>query len=105
MIELAPVVLQEFFGHSKLLEPRLVGLYMNALMFPLAVQKELNALRYTSFCALACLAYFFTCLIIKFFQDPHIADTVVAVNPDVQMLEGLPVMFSAFLCQFNIFKI
>lgn len=105
MKDLAPLVLRSFLGSSKLLEDHLVALYMNVLMFPLAAQKEINVLRYTSFCALFCLGYFFACLIVKFFQDPHVEPTVVAINPNVEMLEGLPIMFSAFLCQFNIFKI
>jgi len=70
-----------------------------------AAQKEINVLRYTSFCALFCIGYFFVCLIIKFFEEPHIEPDVVAVGIPSEALQGLPIMFSAFLCQFNIFKI
>lgn len=105
IMDLAPLVLVNFLGDSPLLNKFLVGLCMNALMFPLSSQTTINVLRYTSFGALFCIAFFFVCIVVKFSQDPHVDGSVAAIGKRDEILEGLPIMFSAFLCQFNIFKI
>lgn len=105
MMDLGPPVLQSFIGDTWLLHRVPVGLYMTAVMFPLSIQKSINVLRYTSFLALACIGYFFVCLVVEFCKDPHIDHSVSAVGPPGKIMDGLPIMFSAFLCQFNIFKI
>merc|ERR1712100_82039 len=96
MMDLAPLVLQDFLGKSTFLERIPIGLYMNTLMFPLAAQKEITVLRYTSFCALFCIGYFFVCLIIKFFEESHIESDVVAVGIPSEALQGLLIISAPF---------
>jgi amino acid permease len=88
-----------------MLDPVWVGLYAMALMFPLSVQDSLDALRYTSFSGLLCIFYFWASLAYHFFWSPHVAHDVVAARPVTPWFQGIPVMFSAYVCQFNIFKI
>lgn len=109
ILDLAPAVLRRFagcgVGECQLLEPIWIGLYAMALMFPLSVQDSITALRYTSFIGLICIFYFWGALACHFLTKPHIADGVAIVGPAIRWFQGIPVMFSAYLCQFNIFKI
>jgi len=88
-----------------MLDPVWIGLYAMALMFPLSVQDSITALRYTSFVGLSCIFYFWASLTYHFLMNPHVASGVVAVRPVTPWFQGIPVMFSAYVCQFNIFKI
>lgn len=105
VMDLAPPVLQLLWGPSNLFQPRLVGLIAVALMFPLTCQDSLNSLRFTSSFALACICFLFCALVSTYLESPRVSQSVVTVASLGTWFQGLPVMFSAYLCQFNIFQI
>ena len=89
-----------------------VGMVAVAAVFPLNLVKDLRALKYTSACAVFCLGYFVSCLVAKMAKQGHLyrppdsdATDVVLVNSKYTILIALPIVLSAYLCQFNIFKI
>uniref|UniRef100_A0A7S1ATL6 Amino acid transporter transmembrane domain-containing protein n=1 Tax=Noctiluca scintillans TaxID=2966 RepID=A0A7S1ATL6_NOCSC len=105
VMDLGPKVLGMMFYPSPLLHPLMVGSYAMALMFYFSAQDSLHALRYTSFAVLCCIAYFLYAIVYTFGCDPHVQESVVAINSPSSWFEGVPIMFTAYQCQYNIFKI
>merc|ERR1719159_676829 len=87
----------------------LVTIACLCLIFPFCMKENITVLRYTSALALCCLAYYFSCLAVRFLNQkggPHVHDTVRWYNDDFfEILDGWSIMVAAYLCHFNIFKI
>merc|ERR1712136_438974 len=105
MGDLAPMLLVSVFGETLFLCRYAVGLYAMALMFYFSTQDTLDALRCTSSVALGCISFLVLAIVFTYVRDPVIFDTVTLASSPATWFEGLPIMFSAYLCQFNIFKI
>eukprot|EP00397_Hematodinium_sp_SG-2012_P010188 GEMP01010296.1.p1 GENE.GEMP01010296.1~~GEMP01010296.1.p1 ORF type:complete len:520 (+),score=67.36 GEMP01010296.1:208-1767(+) len=71
------------------------------------VQDSMHKLRHISFLALGGLAYYFIVLLATFTNrsPPMIHPSVKMFGSVSDCLMALPVMFSAYICQFNIFKV
>merc|ERR1712136_20476 len=105
IMDLAPMLLVSVFGETVFLCKYAVGLYAMALMFYFSTLDSLEALKYTSSVALGCISFFVFAIVFTYVRDPVIFDTVPLASSPATWFEGLPIMFSAYLCQFNIFKI
>jgi len=105
IMDLAPMLLVSVFGETVFLCKYAVGLYAMALMFYFSTLDSLEALKYTSSVALGCISFFVFAIVFTYVRDPVIFDTVTLASSPATWFEGLPIMFSAYLCQFNIFKI
>jgi len=105
IMDLAPMLLVSVFGETLFLCRYAVGLYAMALMFYFSTQDTLDALRCTSSVALGCISFLVLAIVFTYVRDPVIFDTVTLASSPATWFEGLPIMFSAYCCQFNIFKI
>jgi len=86
-----------------------IGVFSLCLILPVCLREDITFLRYTSAIALCNLFYFFVCLNIRFWgQDgsPAIHSSVIAYNTNpAEVLQGLSIMLTAYICHFNIFEI
>eukprot|EP00930_Biecheleria_cincta_P048172 TRINITY_DN33520_c0_g1_i1.p1 TRINITY_DN33520_c0_g1~~TRINITY_DN33520_c0_g1_i1.p1 ORF type:complete len:439 (+),score=59.13 TRINITY_DN33520_c0_g1_i1:114-1319(+) len=109
--DLLPSFIGSLTGHPDAwyANPNLVMALSLCAVFPLCLLENITSLRHTSTLVLCCLAYYFVVLTIRFFardQKPLIHEDVLAVSNDpLAAMQGMSIMISAFICQFNIFKI
>lgn len=109
--DLLPPFIGSLTGHPDAwyANPNLVMALSLCAVFPLCLLENITSLRHTSTLVLCCLAYYFVVLTIRFFARDHkqfIHEDALAMTDDpLAALQGMSIMISAFICQFNIFKI
>lgn len=111
VMDLLPDFICEQTGqqHTWYSDPTLITGIVLCAIFPACLMENITALKYTSVLSLCCLGYFVVCLSLRFFahrDGAWIHESVVWVNSDpLKILNGASIMLSAYVCQFNIFKI
>ena len=89
----------------------MVSIYWVCAMVPMAMQLEINALRYAAAVSAAATTFMLIAALIHLFYTERdrtrelISTNVKAVNPSVSLLISIPTFTFAFCCQCNCFEI
>lgn len=107
ILDLVPPVMQRFTGSNVAMVQRMpLGLLCAVAAVACSLPCNITALRHTSCLALGGLLYFLCVLCFRWGQRGcAIASTVVAFAPLPRLLRAPGVMFTCYICHFNIFKI